>query len=185
MLGRVLHPLDQRQQALLLTTLSFGGAGATELFTLLPDEDQQALGEKVGALEEIPRDKRVPLMLRQLRQLMSFRDRKGLEGVEPSWLIAGFRGESPRVVAIVLMHMPSSVSRQLISRLPKAVQKAMPSRSELTGIPLDVVKLVRARFDAKFAAMPMERRSLDAFHFRDLVVLTARELVSLIRKLGR
>jgi flagellar motor switch protein FliG len=183
-LGRLLYPLDQRQQALLLTALTFGGKSGHEVLALLPDEDQAALSEKINALEEIPREKRVPLMLRQLRQLMSFRDRKGLEGVEPSWLIAGFRGEAPRTVAIVLMHMPSSVARQIVSRLPPKVREAMPPRAELSGVPLDVVKLVRARFDAKFAAMPTERKTLEELRFRDLVVLTARELVTLIRKLG-
>jgi flagellar motor switch protein FliG len=182
-LGRLLHPLDRRQQTLLLTMLSFGGSSAVQLLDFLPDEDAGALREKAGTLDEIPKEKRIPLMVRQLRQLMSFRTSKGLEGVEPSWLIAGFRGESPRTVAIVLMHMPSSVARQISSRLPEAVRQAMPSREELRDVPLDVVKLVRARFDAKFASMPIEH-DLDHLAFRDIILLTARELVTLIRKLG-
>lgn len=183
MLARLLHPLNRRQQTLLLTLLSFGGSSAVELLSLLPDAEGEALREKAQKLEEIPKEKRIPLMVRQLRQMMSFRTSKGLEGVEPSWLIAGFRGESPRTVAIVLMHMPSSVSRQITSRLPDAVRNAMPSRGELTAVPLEVVKLVRARFDAKFASMPSER-DLETMHFGDVVLLSARELVTLIRKLG-
>jgi flagellar motor switch protein FliG len=182
-LARLLHPLNRRQQTLLLTILSFGGSSAVELLSLLPEAEAEALLEKARKLEEIPKDKRIPLMVRQLRQMMSFRTSKGLEGVEPSWLIAGFRGESPRTVAIVLMHMPSSISRQITSRLPEAVRTAMPTRQELTGIPLEVVKLVRARFDAKFASMPSER-DLETLHFGDVVLLSARELVTLIRKLG-
>src|SRR6516164_6415883 len=106
MLGRLLHPLDRRQQTLLLTMLSFGGSQSKELLSLLPDDDAQALAAKAAKLEEIPKEKRVPLMVRELKQTMTFRAVKGLEGVEPSWLSAGFKGESPRIVAIVLMHMP-------------------------------------------------------------------------------
>lgn len=183
MLGRLLHPLDKQQQTLLLTALSFGGAEALDLLDFLPEPTAAALRDKAAKLDEIPKEKRIPLMVRQLRQLISFRATKGLEGVEPSWLIAGFKGESPRTVAIVLLHMPSSVARQIQSRLPDAVRNAMPSRSELREVPLEVVKLVRSRFDAKFASMPVAH-DLDTLQFRDLVLLSARELVSVVRKLG-
>ena len=108
---------------------------------------------------------------------------EGLEGVEPSWLSAGFKGESPRVIAIALMHMPSSVSRQIVARLPAPVREALPPREALKGVPLAVVKLVRARFDAKFATMPLER-DVAELRFRDLVLLTAKELVIVIRHVG-
>lgn len=184
MLGRLLYPLDKRQQTLLLTALSFGGSQATELFSFLPDDVAQRMLEKAQTLEEIPKEKRIPLMVRELRQLLTFRSTKGLEGVEPSWLIAGFKGESPRTVAIVLMHMPSSIARQIQARLPEPVRNAMPSRAEFKEVPLEVIKLVRARFVAKFAAMPTERRELERLVFRDIVLLTARELVTLVRQLG-
>lgn len=183
MLARLLHPLDRRQQTLLLALLAFGGSAGKELFALLPEADAQALADKARKLDEIPREKRIPLMVRQLKQLMTFRAMKGLEGVEPSWLAAGFKGESPRVVAIALMHMPSSISRQVAQRLPEAVQEAMPSRESLKGVPIELVKLVRARFDAKFASMPLERE-LAELGFPDLVMLSAKELVIVARHIG-
>lgn len=183
MLHRLLHPLNMRQQTLLLTALSLGGSGSEELFDLLPDDEAQALRAKAQVLLELPKEKRVPLMVRQLKQWLGFRGSRGLEGVEPSWLIAGFKGESPRTVAIVLMHMPSSIARQIASRLPEGVRNAMPNRQDLREVPLEVVKLVRARFDAKFASMPTEHE-LEELRFADLVLLSARELVTLVRKLG-
>ena len=183
MLGRLLYPLDRREQTLLLTLLSFAGSGAGELFAHLPDDEAARLAEKAKKLEEIPKEKRVPLMIRELKQLMTFRATKGLEGVEPSWLTAGFKGESPRIVAVTLMHMPTSIARQITQRLPEAVRRAMPPREELKEVPIDVIKLVRARFDAKFAAMPAEGEMID-FAFRDLVVLDAKELVTLVRQVG-
>ncbi len=183
MLGRLLHPLNQREQTLLLCLLSFGGEQSDDLLQLLPDDVSSKMQEKRDKLAEIPKEKRVPLMVRQLKQLMGFRGQIGLDGVEPSWLLAGFKGESPRTVAIVLMHMPSSVSRQITARLPEQIRNAMPSRQELTGVPMELIKLVRHRFDAKFAAMPSERVH-ESFGFRDVLLLNAKELILLIRKLG-
>lgn len=183
MLGRVLHPLDRRQQTLLLTTLAFGGSQASELWQLLPDDQREALTEKQKKLDEVPRDKRVPLMVRELKGLMSFRSVKGLDGVEPSWLAAGFKGESPRIIAAVLLYLPSSLTKQIVARLPEGVQRALPTREEMRGVPLEVVKLVRSRFDAKFIAMPLEG-DITSLSFNNLVLLSAKELVVLIRSIG-
>lgn len=167
----------------MLTTLAFGGSQASELWQLLPDEAQGPLAEKQQKLDEIPREKRVQLMVRELKGLMSFRSVKGLDGVEPSWLAAGFKGESPRVIAAVLMYLPSSLTKQIVARLPEGVQQALPSREEMKGVPLEVIKLVRARFDAKFIAMPLEGE-LQSLAFSDLVLLSAKELIVLIRNIG-
>lgn len=183
MLGRVLHPLDRRQQTLLLTALSFAGSQAHELWQFLPDQDATALQEKAAKLEEIPREKRVTLMIRELKGLMNFRAVKGLDGVEPSWLAAGFKGESPRVIAAVLAYMPSSLSRQIVSRLPENVQRAIPPRDALKDVPMEVIKLVRSRFEQKFIVMPLERELSD-MAFSDVVLLTARELITLVRSIG-
>jgi hypothetical protein len=168
---------------LLLTTMAFAGSQARELFALLPDEQVEPLADKAQKLEEIPRDKRVPVLVRELKGLMAFRGVKGLDGVEPSWLAAGFKGESPRVIAVALLYMPSSLARQIVQRLPEHVQKALPPREDLRDIPLDVVKLVRARYEKKFIAMPLERE-LSELAFADVVLLSARELIAVIRNIG-
>lgn len=183
MLGRLLHPLDRRQQTLLLTAMSFAGSQAHELWQFLPDDDAAALQEKAQKLEEIPREKRVTLMIRELKGLMNFRSVKGLDGVEPSWLAAGFKGESPRVIAAVLAYMPSSLSRQIVSRLPDNVQRAIPPREALKEVPMELIKLVRSRFDQKFIIMPLERELTD-LAFSDVVLLTAKELITLVRSVG-
>jgi hypothetical protein len=182
-LGRVLHPLDRRQQTLLLATMAFAGSQARDLFSLLPDDQVAPLLEKVQKLEEIPREKRVPVVIRELKGLMAFRGVKGLDGVEPSWLAAGFKGESPRVIAVALLYLPSSLAKQIVQRLPDHVQRALPSRDDLREVPLDVVKLVRSRFEKKFIAMPLERE-LTELAFTDVVLLSARELIAVIRNIG-
>lgn len=184
MLAPLLHPLDREQSSMLLAVLTFGGADAVQLLDLLPDEHAEPLKAKIEKLMEIPKEKRVPLMLRELKQYMQYRHTRGIDGVDPSWLASGFKGESPRVIAAALMHMPASVSRQVIERLPKELRESLPSRAELQKVPLSVLKLVRARFDEKFASMPVLENDLRALSFREIMVLEGRELVALTRALG-
>lgn len=184
MLAPLLHPLDREQSALLLATLTFGGAEATVLFDLLPEETAEPLRKKAEKLAEIPREKRIPLMLHELKRYMQYRHTRGIDGVDPSWLAAGFKGESPRVIAAALMHMPASLSRQVIERLPADLKAVLPSRSELQKVPLAVLKLVRARFDEKFASMPVLETDVRALGFRDIMVLEGRELVAVTRAIG-
>jgi flagellar motor switch protein FliG len=183
-LAPLLYPLDRHQAALLLATLTFGGQEPTALFDHLPDDQAAALRQKAQKLLEIPTDKRVPLMLRELKQYLQFRHTRGIEGVDASWLAAGFKGEAPRVVAAALMHMPASLARQVVERLPQDVKAALPSRADFQKVPLQVLKLVRARFDEKFASMPVIESDVKVMGFRDLVVLEGKELVAVTRALG-
>jgi hypothetical protein len=183
MLLRLLHPLDRREQTLVLTMMSFAGSSVGDLLRHLPDEDVARLQPKLQVLDDIPKDKRIPLMVRELKGLMQIRSAKGLEGIEPSWLAAGFKGESPRVIAATLAFMPPSLAKAITTRLPEGVQRLLPSRDELSTIPLEVTKLIRQRFDAKFAVMPLDR-DLESVRFVDIVMLSARELIVLLRNLG-
>ena len=182
-LGRMLEPMSKKDQALLLTLLTYGGNQWQDLVTYLPEETLSLFEEKSAKLADIPLEKRVPLFIRELRQLVKFRPLKGLEAVDPSWLVAGFQGESPRTIAVTLMHMPSSVSKQIVSGLPKEIQKALPSRRELNRIPMEVLKRVRRQFHDKFAQMPVWQESND-FGFEDIVMLQNQELILLSRQMG-
>ncbi|MBN2359983.1 MAG: hypothetical protein JXR83_11065 [Deltaproteobacteria bacterium] len=175
--------VGRRDAMLLLTSIFFSGNQAAELFEFLPEEVAARLAEHSEKLLAIPRQKRLMLLVREMRRLMSIRTTFRLEGVDPSWLIAGFRGEKPRIVAMVLLHMPSSISRQIVERLPPAVRQALPPRGELRNVPLEIVQLVRKRFDAKFAMMEVPRQ-LSHFGFKEVLALEARELIALTRVLG-
>lgn len=182
-LGRLLHPLPKKDQALLLTLLTYGGNEWESLLKFLPEQQSGALIQKSEKLSELPLEKRVPLFIRELRQLVKFRPLVGLEAVDPTWLVAGFQGESPRTIAVTLMHMPSSVSNQIVSRLPREVQEAMPSRRELSQLPMEILKRVRRQFHDKFATMPVGEEKKE-FGFVDVLSLQGPELVTLVRHIG-
>jgi hypothetical protein len=184
MLAPLLHPLDREQSALLLATLTFGGSDGMQLLELLGEDAAAPLKAKSQKLLDIPKEKRIPLMLRELKQYMQFRHTRGIEGVDPSWLAAGFKGESPRVIAAALMHMPASLARQIVDRLPPDLKAALPSRSEFQKVPLQILKMVRARYDEKFASMPVVDSEVRSMSFRELVVLEGKELVAVCRAVG-
>lgn len=184
MLGAVLYPLDREQAALLLATLTFGGHEGAELLDLLPDEVAEPLKAKVATLLEIPKERRVPLMLHELKRYMQYRHTRGIEGVDASWLAAGFKGESPRIIAAALMHLPASLARQIVERLPPQLKAQLPQRAEFQKVPLQVLKLVRARYDEKFASMPVLEAELKVMSFRSIMMLEGRELVAVTRAVG-
>ncbi|MFH1810890.1 MAG: hypothetical protein ABIJ09_19270 [Pseudomonadota bacterium] len=175
--------LGRRDAMLLMSSMFFSGHEARELFEYLPDTVAENLNSFVDRLLEIPKKQRLSLLVREIRRMMSVRSQHRLEGVDPSWLLAGFRGEKPRVIAMVLMHMPSSITRQIVSRLPPGVRQALPPRNELRDVPMEIVRLVREHFDAKFALMEVPR-DLKSFGFKEIVALEARELIQLTRALG-
>ena len=62
-LGRMLEPLSKKNQALLLTMLTYGGKKLKDLMVFLPEDVQPLLEEKSEKLTEIPLEKRVPLLI--------------------------------------------------------------------------------------------------------------------------
>src|SRR5512137_1990091 len=93
---QIYQSVGRRDAMLLLTSIFFAGSQAGELFEFLPDETTTRLNEHAEKLLALPREKRLALLVREMRRLMSIRTTFRLEGVDPSWLIAGFRGEKPR-----------------------------------------------------------------------------------------
>ena len=55
---------------LLLTTLTVGGSDQTSIFQFLNPEEVGRLQEKAQALLNIEKDKRVPFMVKQMKQTM-------------------------------------------------------------------------------------------------------------------
>lgn len=183
MFAEIYAALSRRDAMLLMATMFFSADEADDLFHHLPDDTAEKMHAFSKTILQVPKKKRLALLVREIRRLMSARSTHRLEGVDPSWLVSGFRGEKPRVIAMVLMHMPSSITRQVIERLPAPVREALPPRSELRSVSMDIVRLVRSRFDARFAMMEIPRE-LKKFEFHKIIALEARELIVLARALG-
>ena len=175
-------PLDLRETMALLTTLTIGGSHEAALFDHWPEPGRTRLKEKAAALADIPAEKRVPFMVHEMKRSLSFKGLRGIEKVDPSWLIRGMRGESPRVVATVLIGLPSSTVRSLLKKMPDGVRKKLPPKNEVKSIPMEVVRAVREIFESRFDVMPIPSR--DGFAFRDIIQLEKNDIYRLMRELG-
>src|SRR5688572_9632479 len=159
------EPLSEREAMLLLTTLTVGGSNETGIFRHLPGDAGQRLDGKAKELLGIAKEKRVPFMVQQIKQAMSFKGLRGVEKVDPSWILQGMRGESPRVVAAILISMAPNTVRSVLKRLPPGIRKNLPPKDELKKVPVELVRAIRQIFESRFHAMP-ELTAAKAFGFK-------------------
>ncbi len=176
------EPLSEREAMLLMTTLTLGGSDSVSIFSHLPDEVAGRLNEKAQALLQIESKKRVPFMVKQMKQALNFKGLRGVEKVDPSWILQEMRGESPRTVAAILVSLPPSVVRSVLKRLPSGVRKNLPPKEEMKDVPVELVRSVRQIFESHFHAMPAS--SGREFAFADTIHLERKELYYLLRDLG-
>ncbi len=181
-----MHPffegLSQRQSMLLLTTLTVGGSAKVALFDRLPERERALMHEKANGLLAIDGDKRVAFMVKQMKAALSLKGLRGMEYIDPSWLLAELRGESPRILAAIMMTLPATQVRSLLRRLPDEVKRALPAKSELRAMPEGLLHHVRQNFELRF--WPMPQPVSGRLSFRDLVHLSRRDLRTVALGLG-
>lgn len=167
---------------LLMTTLTLGGREKLGIFARLPDQTAQQLNEKAEALLNIDAQKRMQFVVKEMKQALSLKGLRGVERVDPSWLLGGMHGESPRTVAAILVSMPPAVVRSILKRLPSGVRKNLPPKEELKHAPTELVAAVRQIYESRFHAMPTTSRR--AFGFREVIHLERKEIYQLLRDQG-
>jgi hypothetical protein len=176
------EPLDERDTMLLLTTLTVGGSDEVGVFAYLPADRRARLEEKSRALLAIPKEKRVPFIVHEMKQALAFKGLRGAERVDASWLIQGLKGESPRVVAAVLVSLPAPTVRAVLEKLPAGIRQRLPPKEEMKRVPVELLRAVRELFEARFAPMPAP--SPKGFGFRDVLLLERQDIYRLMRDLG-
>lgn len=175
-------PLDEREAMLLLTTLTVGGSEEISVFEGLPPEKRAGLQQKAQALLEIPTEKRVPFMVREMKQALSSGTNRGLERIDSTWILQGLKGESARVVACVLISLPTPTVRSVLKRLPPGIRKALPPKGEMKRVPQEIIRSVREIFETRFEPMPTP--TAKGFSFRDVLQLDRQDIFTLMRALG-
>lgn len=176
------EPLSDPETMLLLTTLTVGGSASTQIFEGLPPDSRTRLQEKARALLDIPSDKRVPFMIHHMKAALTTSGGRGLERIDPSWIVQALEGDSPRVVACILVSLPPPIVRAVLKQLPQNVRRQLPHRREVESVAPDVIRAVREIFEHRFEAMP--KPTLSGFSFRDIVQLDRTDLLVVLRALG-
>lgn len=119
----------------------------------------------------------------RLKSLSAREDFSGIADIHPAWLTEALQKESPRVIGVILRHLPSKHVRYLVEHLPKRIVVKLPKLVEAFYVPNDVLKIVRKRFERHFVSMPSTNQ-ITRFEFKHLAFLGIEELETLARDLG-
>jgi hypothetical protein len=182
--ANIFYGLSPRMTVLLGTIFTRGGADDLYILDYLPDEDAYLGKEKAEKLLELDGARRAALIANEMRRQFQFRGVLGLDQVDASWLLAALRGEQPITIGIVLAQLSASTRARVLAQIPPVVRAKVPTKEELKGTRLEVMKVVRQLFESHFATMPVPPSEPTEFYFRDIVLLEGRELIHLIRAVG-
>jgi hypothetical protein len=166
--------LNKRQTMLLLTAITFGGQEGIDSLAHLPEEEAEVLRHRAREILQIPREKRIPLLVQEIKRLV--KDRRGkLWNAEPERLAALLGRERGALVEVVLRALPSSLAEAVRGHLP-------PTRVKLTReVRPQVLDIVRWKLEELLAR---EASAQVPFRFTDVLQLQARELLTLCERLG-
>jgi hypothetical protein len=165
----------------LLLSLAIEGEKAVDLFDHVPERVARELKAEAERLLEVPKDARVPFLLREMKRIRSQERGSRLASVEEEWLLAALRGEHPRAIRLVLDSLPDDQAERLLRGLPTELADAVASLGEDLAVSDEVREIVVRRFEEPFVAASDLRL---ASRFDHVVSLRTRDVLALIRGLG-
>lgn len=161
---------------LLLTAVTFGGTDGAEAFDHLPDEESELLKHRANELMQIPRDKRIPLLVQEIKRLVTQR-RRQLGSADPKRLAEVLGKERGAVVEVVLRALPAQLADQVRDGLPDHAKVKLQRE-----VRPEVLSIVRWKLEEalKRASPP----GGIVFRFSDLLTLQQRELLTICDRMG-
>ncbi|WP_426750648.1 hypothetical protein [Myxococcus sp. Y35] len=168
--------LNKRQSMLLLTAVTFSGQESLGALEHLPEEEGALLRHRAQELLQIPREKRIPALVQEIKRLV--KDRRGqLWSAEPERLAALLQRERGALVEVVLRALPGSLAEAVRAHLP-------PSRVKLTReVRPQVLDIVRWKLE-ELLAREVAGQQAAGFKFVDVLQLQQRELLTMCDRLG-
>ncbi|MCP3141424.1 hypothetical protein [Pyxidicoccus xibeiensis] len=167
--------LNKRQSMLLLTAVTFGGQESLEALEHLPEEEGALLRHRAQEIFQIPRDKRIPALVQEIKRLV--KDRRGqLWSAEPERLAALLQRERGALMEVVLRALPGTLAEAVRAHLP-------PPRVKLTReVRPQVLDIVRWKLEEALAREAGQQAA--GFKFSDVLQLQQRELLTVCDRLG-
>ncbi len=159
---------------LLLTAVTFGGSESPASLEFLPEEEGALLRHRAQELLQIPREKRIPLLVQEIKRLVNAR--KGqLWAADPQKLAEVLRKERPVLVEVLLKAFPVVLAEAVRALLPPVrVQMYRDPKPEVLGLLRWKLEDVLTRMGSAHAH----------FKFSDVLRLHSRELLTLIDATG-
>jgi hypothetical protein len=166
--------LNKRQTMLLLTAITFGGQEGVASLEHLAPEEGELLFHRAQEIMQIPRDKRIPLLVQEIKKLV--KDRRGqLWSAEPDKLATLIQRERGALAEVVLRALPGVLAEAVRAYLP---QKPVRMRREVSPQVLDIV---RWKLEERLSRSAGSQVS---FKFSDVLMLQPRELLTVCDRLG-
>lgn len=143
--------------------------------------------EEIGLMiEEYSREGEIPLEERMRNLIRNFEATdafSGISEIHPAWLLDALKEESPRVIGVILRHLPSKHVRYLLEHLPRHIVCRLPKLMETFYVQNEILNVVRRRFERHFVPILISHR-IETFTFAHLYYLKIEELESLFFQLG-
>jgi hypothetical protein len=167
--------LTKRQSMLLLTAVTFGGAEGVAALAHLGEDELEILGERAARLMEVPREKRIPFLVQEMKRLVMGRKGGDLRGADPEQVVQALRGERPALAEVILRALPAQLAEGVRNELP-------PARVKLAhAVKPEILQVIRWHFERRLQQLTPQQAS---FLFPDVLQLTAKDLLTLSDHLG-
>ncbi|MCY1076230.1 hypothetical protein [Archangium lansingense] len=167
--------LSKRQTMMLLTAITFGGQEGVAALEHLPEEEAELLQHRAQEILQIPRDKRIPLMVQEIKRLV--KDRRGqLWSADPERLAGLLKRERGALVEVMLRALPAQLAEAVRAHLPNT------GKVKLTReVRPQVLDIVRWKLEERLSR---EASAHVPFKFTDVLLLQTRELLTMCDRLG-
>ncbi len=167
--------LSKRQTMLLLTSLAFGGSEAVQAYDHLEQNEEELLKHRAAGITQIPREKRIPLLVQEIKRLVTQR-RRQLGSADPKRLAALLRKERPTMTEVVLNALPADLARAVRAELGNPAPLKL-----LRDVKPDILSIVRWKLeDALSAGAPQ----IGSFRFTDLITMQQRDILAVADRMG-
>lgn len=159
---------------LLLTAVTFGGSECPSALDHLPPDEAELLQFRAAEMLQIPREKRIPLLVQEIKRLVKTQ-RRMLNSADPERLAVVLSKERGALQQVVLRALPASIAegaRALLQRRELSLKKEVKP---------EILNIVRWKLE-ELLARDVPRHGV--FKFTDILLLHARELVTLCDRMG-
>ncbi len=173
--------LTSRRATTLLLSLAIEGEKALDLFDHVPERVGRELKAEAKRLLEVPKDGRIPFLLREMKRIRAREGSGKLGPVDEEWILKALARERPRVVEIVLASLPQEQGERLLRGLPTELSDAVAGLPGTGMISDEIRQLVVRRFEEQFVSVWDTRL---ASRFDHIASLRTRDIVAVIRGLG-
>ncbi|MCA3013029.1 MAG: hypothetical protein INH41_11610 [Myxococcaceae bacterium] len=167
--------LSKRQTMLLLTSVAFGGSDAIAAYAHLSADEEELLKHRAQGLLQIPREKRIPLVIQEIKRIVTAR-RRQLGNADPKRLAALLSKERAALVEVVLRALPSELAEACRAELGPR-----PTVKLTREVRPDILSIVRWKLEE---GLKKGAPQVGTFRFTDLLTMSPREVISICDRMG-